>query len=222
MSYTWSEECTQALREYIDAGVTFVRTAQLLNERFGTNYNRSSVCKKLIRLRTPKQGRKDSSVFWPVAMKERLRELYSTAPPVSFTDIADLLNKQFDAKYSRESVIGQARRLGLSGKKPASSANKTPRIRIVAPNKNSNQKRLVQPAPNKEMIALRCVEITPLKVSLIDLEPGQCRYPYGGDDGEPITFCGHGKQDGSSYCTPHYHLTRKVEVMPSRKIGVAA
>jgi len=47
------------------------------------------------------------------------------------------------------------------------------------------------------------------KLSLIDLEPGDCRYPYGGDeDGEAITFCGHPRRQGSSYCTPHFHLTR--------------
>jgi hypothetical protein len=39
-----------------------------------------------------------------------------------------------------------------------------------------------------------------LRVSLVDIEPHQCRYPYG--DG-PFTFCGHGKAEGSSYCAPH-------------------
>jgi GcrA cell cycle regulator len=59
-----------------------------------------------------------------------------------------------------------------------------------------------------EAVELRCVEIAPRHLSLIDLEPGDCRYPYGGDeDGEAITFCGHPRRQGSSYCTPHFHLT---------------
>ena len=58
-------------------------------------------------------------------------------------------------------------------------------------------------------VKLRCVEIEPRHLSLIELEHGDCRYPYGGDEeGEAITFCGHPKRPGSSYCTPHFHLTR--------------
>ena len=42
-----------------------------------------------------------------------------------------------------------------------------------------------------------------------ELQRRDCRYPYGGDsEGEAITFCGHPRQPGSSYCTPHFHLSR--------------
>ena len=43
---------------------------------------------------------------------------------------------------------------------------------------------------------------TPLHLSLLDLERGQCRWPFG--DG-PITFCGHVVRSKSSYC-PHHAL----------------
>ena len=47
-----------------------------------------------------------------------------------------------------------------------------------------------------------------LQSSLVDLERGDCRYPYGGDEeGEAITFCGHPRRPGSSYCAPHFHLS---------------
>jgi GcrA cell cycle regulator len=60
-----------------------------------------------------------------------------------------------------------------------------------------------------EKVKLRCVEIDPRHLSLIDLEPGDCRYPYGGDEeGEAITFCGHPQRRGSSYCTAHFFLSR--------------
>ena len=56
---------------------------------------------------------------------------------------------------------------------------------------------------------LRCVEIEPRHLSLVDLGHGDCHYPYGGDEeGEVITFCGHPRRPGSSYCTPHFHLSR--------------
>ena len=68
------------------------------------------------------------------------------------------------------------------------------------------------PAPVFERVKpkkLRCAKIEPRHLSLIDLEHGDCRYPYGGDEeGEAITFCGHPRRTGSSYCTPHFDLSR--------------
>ena len=60
-----------------------------------------------------------------------------------------------------------------------------------------------------EPVRLRCVGIKPRLLSLIELEDGDCRYPYSGDrDGEAITFCGHPRLTGSCYCAPHCRLTR--------------
>ena len=71
-----------------------------------------------------------------------------------------------------------------------------------------------------ELPALRCVEIVPRHLSLVDLEPGDCRYPYGGDEeGEAITFCGHPRREGSSYCAPHFHLTRNPDLRSERAAG---
>jgi GcrA cell cycle regulator len=59
-------------------------------------------------------------------------------------------------------------------------------------------------------VKLRCVGIRPRLIPLVELEREDCRYPYGGDkDGEEITFCGHPRQAGSSYCMPHAGLTRR-------------
>jgi GcrA cell cycle regulator len=70
---------------------------------------------------------------------------------------------------------------------------------------------LVVPPPifeRAEPVELRSVEIDPHHLSLMELERGDCRYPYGGDEeGEAITFCGHPRRPGSSYCVPHFHLT---------------
>jgi GcrA cell cycle regulator len=66
-------------------------------------------------------------------------------------------------------------------------------------------------------VKLRCVAIEPRHLSLIELERGDCRYPYGGDEeGEAITFCGHPRRPGSSYCTPHFHLSRD-PIMPAER-----
>jgi GcrA cell cycle regulator len=64
-------------------------------------------------------------------------------------------------------------------------------------------------AERPHRVKLRCVQIMPRHLPLMDLEAGDCRYPYGGDtDGETITFCGHRQREGSSYCLGHFNLTR--------------
>ena len=61
----------------------------------------------------------------------------------------------------------------------------------------------------EETVKLRCVETDPRHLTLLELEPGDCRFPYGGDqEGEAITFCGQPCCEHSSYCAPHFHLTR--------------
>jgi len=60
-------------------------------------------------------------------------------------------------------------------------------------------------------------------LSLVDLDGRDCRYPYGGDkDGEAIAFCGHPRLAGSSYCAPHFHLTRDGGCAPERTTGPVA
>ena len=69
-------------------------------------------------------------------------------------------------------------------------------------------------------VKLRCVAVEPRHLSLIELERGDCRYPYGGDEeGEEITFCGHPRRPGSSYCTPHFHLSRDPVEPPERAVA---
>lgn len=90
----------------------------------------------------------------------------------------------------RNSVIGKIHRLQLplpEGKKPI----------IRMGREIGHYKKHVSE------VKIACVEIVPRNLSLLELEPNDCRYPYG--DG-PFTFCGHPKQAGSSYCTPHFHL----------------
>lgn len=59
----------------------------------------------------------------------------------------------------------------------------------------------------EQMQLLHCVEVTPLNLALVELQAGDCRYPYGDTD---FTFCGLPALAGAPYCVPHYHLCRQV------------
>ena len=147
---------------------------------------------------------------WPDVHSEALRQCLDDK--MSFSKAAAAINAQFDTSYSRNALIGRASRMGLSSQLVRGRAKGEvrkqreykPRIRIVPANGNSNKQRIIE-IGMPEIAALRCVEVTPRNLTLLELEAGDCRYPYG--DGE-ITFCGHAKFGESSYCGPHYALSR--------------
>jgi GcrA cell cycle regulator len=149
------------------------------------------------------------STNWPREHSDALREYLGRR--MSFSEITRAINARFNAAYSRSAVIGRAKRIGLDG---ADRPKLPPQARQPSVHKlHERRAAAFMPAvpvlkPAKP-VKLRCVEIVPRHVSLLDLEPGDCRYPYGGDEeGEAMTFCGHRRRPGSSYCTRHFHLTR--------------
>ena len=138
---------------------------------------------------------------------------------MSFAEIAREINARFGTAYSRNAAISRSKRMKLTApKRPAKPPQLRLRIKAETAPKSGEipSQRPVRPAAaptppvtRAEPVKLRCVGISPRLVSLIELEPSACRYLYGGDkDEEPITFCGHPQLPGSSYCAPHFHLTR--------------
>jgi GcrA cell cycle regulator len=133
---------------------------------------------------------------------------------MSFSKIAEAINAQFNTNYSRNATIGRARRMGLAGSERATTPTD-----LVPRMGGQHEVRSEPKAPARylpkaafepvDQSKLRCVEIEPRHLSLIELERRDCRYPYGGDaEGEAITFCGHPRRPGSSYCAPHFLLSR--------------
>jgi GcrA cell cycle regulator len=171
------------------------------------------------------------STGWTPAHSEALRE--HLARGMSFSEIADAINVKFKTTYSRSAAIGRARRLGLAGPdRPKDLLKHWPELppKAKAPRFQKPRERHVpefpRPIPVAERVAvtkLRSVEIDPRHLLLIDLEPGDCRYPYGGDEeGEAITFCGHPRRRGSSYCARHFHLTRGPGTASERAAGTVS
>lgn len=171
--------------------------------------------------------------LWPEEHAEELARLLATG--MVYRLIAEALNDKFQTAYSKNSVVGKVQRLNLTPpekekrppyvRKPKkSTANKGHHHtvdRIVRANGNSNAMRIMRTV-EVEQYKLRCVEIVPRNVALVDLGPSDCRYPYGGHN-EPIVFCGHPKQADSSYCTPHHFLcSEKPRIPVYRFVGRAA
>jgi GcrA cell cycle regulator len=150
---------------------------------------------------------------WALEHSDALRDYFLKG--MSFAEIGREINRRFGTSYTRSAVIGRAKRMELAAPERVPSPPIVPSLPNgprPLPQHRSNplggsqvpKSALKQAEP----VTLRCVGIRPRLIPLLDLAPGDCRYPYGGDrEGEEITFCGHPRRLGSSYCTPHFHLT---------------
>jgi GcrA cell cycle regulator len=167
------------------------------------------------------------SFSWTAEHSEALQEY--VARGMSYAEAAEALNARFGTAYTRSAALGRGKRLGLVVPPRREAA---PRLakRAVKPSRVASSKQPerdparastpIRGVERAEPAKLRCVGIRPRLVSLIELDDGDCRYPYGGDrDGEAITFCGHPRFRGSPYCAPHFHLTRGPAVEADRPAG---
>jgi GcrA cell cycle regulator len=133
---------------------------------------------------------------------------------LSYAQSAVAINDKFGTSFSRSAAIGRANRLGIQFpvkpksdfKTPPKKREYKPRLRVAQSNTNSNAQPVFITHEPIEQVQLQCVEIVPRHLSLMDLEPSDCRFPYGDN---AITFCGHPKLSGTNYCAPHFHLSRR-------------
>lgn len=145
---------------------------------------------------------------WTAEQIEQLKALHAKSMSCS------LIAAEIGCGFTRNAIIGKLHRMGLSnaastvrkhkwGNRPRAEKSVTRKtIRVVRANGNSDRMHFME-SPETDIAALRCIEVDPLHVPLIDLDG--CRYPYG--EG-PFTFCNHPKFEGSSYCGPHFALAR--------------
>ena len=155
---------------------------------------------------------------WAPEHSDALRECFALR--LSCSEAATAINRKFKTSYSRNAVLSRATRMGLAGRKPREPLSQLttppvlPRLNRLGETRPAEPRlsRLIWPVPacgKSKAPKLRSVEIDPRHISMVDLEREDCRYPYGGDEAdEAITFCGHPRRPGSSYCTPHFHLSR--------------
>jgi GcrA cell cycle regulator len=167
------------------------------------------------------------STNWAPAHSDALRKHFASG--MSYAEIARAINAEFNTSYSRCAAIGRAQRLGLGAiNRPGEVTAVVPKaqssnLRKLGKRLDAMSKWFVPFFERVEMPKLRCVEIDPRHLPLLELEAGDCRYPYGGDEeGEAITFCGHPKRKDSNYCATHFELTRGPAAVPERAVSAGA
>jgi GcrA cell cycle regulator len=137
----------------------------------------------------------DSAVKWTAEHDAMLRNLRGKG--ISSAQIGVHLNCEFSTEYTRNAVIGRCHRLGLTAQRPP-----------VVP----KQARMYVPGnASVKSIPARRYEAKPLHIPLLELEPGECRWPYGdGVASSPYLFCGC-QTFGLSYCPAHVRLSVRRE-----------
>src|SRR5258708_28958342 len=161
---------------------------------------------------------------WPPEHSQALNDYLARG--MSFSEAARALNAKFGTAYSRSAAIGRAKRMEFAVPSDRPDDLSTPPPIATRPRLERPRERhipeLMRPMPiwkRKKMPKLRCVEIDPRHLSLSDLEASDCRYPYGGHaEGECPTLCRYHVRHGSSYCGPHFHLTRGPGTVSERAV----
>jgi GcrA cell cycle regulator len=150
------------------------------------------------------------SFIWAPEHSDALRDCLSRG--MSYRQAAGAINARFGTEFTRNAVVGRAKRLGLviaasrkvlRRRRPAPAAEDKPKA--AKPIESVAAPPVLEPV---KPVKLRCVGVKPRLLAFADLEPGDCRYPYGGDkEGEAYAFCGHPRIPHSSYCRSHHALT---------------
>lgn len=127
----------------------------------------------------------------------------------SFSQVALKLTDKFGRRFTRNSCCGRAHRMGVKADPVFASVNLASRARPAAkpkPDPMPKQPARVSARPtfSRDQSGLRVADVAPLHLSVLDLQPTSCRWPYG--DG-PFTFCGHACVASAPYCEPHASLS---------------
>ena len=144
------------------------------------------------------------SELWHDAAEADLRTLCATTQ-WSTRRIASELSERYGQFYSRNSILGKLHRLGLK-------SNPAPRVNPVK--RPPRRRRVPGMAFNGTATYVEKPKPVPLtaapegfRCTLIELKPGDCRWPSDDlDAGDPgFDFCGAPvAEDGLSYCTFHW------------------
>jgi GcrA cell cycle regulator len=123
-----------------------------------------------------------------------------------YSRIKDEINAQFKTHYTRNATIGRAKRIGCCN--PVRKTKRKNQYTTERVHAEPMKRVRVRPAPlPPDIRPLRCADVTPGNVRLIELGPDACKYPV--DDVSPFFFCGEQQMEKEVYCPDHFRLTRR-------------
>jgi len=114
---------------------------------------------------------------------------------------------------SRNAVIGKVHRLKLAARPPRTGPAKKARKTTLRPVRRALQVGKMARIPKSPPTERTESVVQPISdvlapesrnIALLDLQPRDCRYPYGDN---PFVFCGHKTSDLRSYCDYHHGIT---------------
>ena len=166
-------------------------------------------------------GNTNATRAWNGERDDALRALL--ADKATFEQAAAELNTKFGTVYTRSAVGGRAMRLGVKASRIGMTERQRQHNRDLL-QKGRETMRLkrakvaaepvVQPRPaipqfhRDNLAGLRCAEVEPMNVKLLDLADNGCRFPTTGWPASgPTLFCNHPQVDGSSYCLDHLAIS---------------
>lgn len=155
-----------------------------------------------------------SDLKWAPEHDEALKKL--RVDGYSSSQIARMLNDEFRTRYTRNAVIGRAKRLGLCEAKARTGPKLIKRAREARPAlrlvKARNEAIQADSAFDAEYVETGADEIAdleipvcPNRVSLLSANSDQCRWPAA-DDGSATMVCGDPVRVGS-YCLRHARIS---------------
>src|SRR5512139_2910511 len=181
----WNEKCNVRLRElWPQPGMNLEQVAAILSVEFGGRSGAHAVAYRAHRLQLPVR---QAPTQWSPEIEARFKELHATGK--AFSEISRSLNEEFPGlRTTRNGCIGKARRLGLEQRQAKPSRGEATRrpgnpgigiLRSISQRVSKSTRALP-----KQSIA----QVPFLAIEFMQLESSQCRYPRGGENGEPILF----------------------------------
>lgn len=179
---------------------------------------------------------------WSPAARARVIQLWPTA--IGGTAIAEIIHAEHGIVVSKSAIIGIAFRAGLAhkGRRPAASLaasaavkaarrrgppmtpeERAEKDRLRAAKNRAKAKAAAATAPRRPVPVQDVGIPVSMRVSIVELREGSCRFIDGDPKAGPATYCGHPRASGSAWCEGHRRLcttpaSRPVSVwMPSRR-----
>jgi hypothetical protein len=210
---SWTADMDAVLRQGRTAGKSDVQIASEISARFGISHTPQSIGNRAFRLNLPNRNSPWTTEV-TMAMLEK-RNIGKSA-----ATIANELNAEFSASFTRNAIIGRCGRMklppravvitlnGRSARTPCMDGRR-PRLKSEAVRRAKGLNKPIRiSAPEAPSIIDLEIPMEQRK-TLMELGRHDCRFGVG-DVGEPgFFFCGGAVKDDHSYCAGHFARTHR-------------